>query len=72
LFQTALIQSGYEIADPTDLVNKMFGLMSKNLGVDPNAEVKDIDVPEKPEPKVEEPKEEAKEEEEGEVEEEET
>merc|ERR1712072_1104873 len=34
LFQTALIESGYEIADPAALVNRVYRLMSKELGVD--------------------------------------
>merc|ERR1712228_744505 len=33
LFQTALIQSGYDIADPSALVNRVYRLMSKELGV---------------------------------------
>merc|ERR1719253_1094839 len=37
LFQTALIESGYEIADPSALVNRVYRLMSKELGVDPSA-----------------------------------
>merc|ERR1712054_613577 len=37
LFQTALIESGYEIADPSALVNRVYRLMSKELGVDPDA-----------------------------------
>merc|ERR1719502_86981 len=36
LFQTALIESGYEIADPSALVNRVYRLMSKELGVDPD------------------------------------
>merc|ERR1712014_434294 len=32
LFQTALIESGYEIADPSALVNRVYRLMSKELG----------------------------------------
>merc|ERR1739845_203270 len=35
LFQTALLESGYEIADPSALVNRVYRLMSKELGVDP-------------------------------------
>merc|ERR1711935_1166754 len=34
LFQTALIESGYEIADPSALVARVYRLMSKELGVD--------------------------------------
>merc|ERR1712039_156522 len=33
LFQTALIESGYEIADPSALVSRVYRLMSKELGV---------------------------------------
>merc|ERR1712060_219025 len=46
LFQTALIESGYEIADPSALVNRVYRLMSKELGVDPEAPLKEIEVPE--------------------------
>merc|ERR1711862_757086 len=38
LFQTALLESGYEIADPSALVNRVYRLMSKELGVDPDAQ----------------------------------
>merc|ERR1712151_1235334 len=58
LFQTALIESGYEIADPSALVNRVYRLMSKELGVDPDAPLKEVEVPE------EEEEEEAEEEEE--------
>merc|ERR1719240_1301137 len=46
LFQPALIESGYEIADPSALVNRVYRLMSKELGVDPDAPLKEIEVPE--------------------------
>merc|ERR1712242_79887 len=46
LFQTALIESGYEIADPSALVNRVHRLMSKELGVDPDAPLKEVEVPE--------------------------
>merc|ERR1712176_180152 len=46
LFQTALIESGYEIADPSALVNRVYRLMSKELGVDPDAPLKEVGVPE--------------------------
>merc|ERR1711977_808036 len=49
LFQTALIESGYEIADPTALVTRVYRLMSKELGVDPDAPLKEIEVPEEEE-----------------------
>merc|ERR1712159_920130 len=65
LFQTALIESGYDIADPSALVNRVYRLMSKELGVDPDAPIKEVEVPE------EEEEEEAEEEEEEEEEEDE-
>merc|ERR1712128_221549 len=46
LFQTALIESGYEIADPSALVNRVYRLMSKELGVDPDAPLTEVEVPE--------------------------
>merc|ERR1712207_62957 len=46
LFQTALIESGYEIADPSALVSRVYRLMSKELGVDPDAPLTEIEVPE--------------------------
>merc|ERR1712183_862178 len=46
LFQTALIESGYGIADPSALVNRVYRLMSKELGVDPDAPLKEVEVPE--------------------------
>merc|ERR1712185_871276 len=49
LFQTALIESGYEIADPSALVNRVYRLMSKELGVDPDAPTKEVEVPEEKE-----------------------
>merc|ERR1712084_1982 len=62
LFQTALIESGYEIADASALVTRVYRLMSKELGVDPDAPMKEVEVPE------EEEEEEAEEEEEEEEE----
>merc|ERR1712100_220596 len=46
LFQTALIESGYEIADPSALVKRVYKLMSKELGVDPDAPLSEVEVPE--------------------------
>merc|ERR1712100_194214 len=54
LFQTALIESGYEIADPSALVNRVYRLMSKELGVDPDAPLKEVEVPEDAEEEEEE------------------
>merc|ERR1712127_208822 len=68
LFQTALIESGYEIADPSALVKRVYALMSKELGVDPDAPMKEVEVPEDDE---EEEAEEEEDEEEDEKEEEE-
>merc|ERR1711967_131005 len=53
LFQTALIESGYEIADPSALVSRVYRLMSKELGVDPDAPIKEIEVPEEEEEEAE-------------------
>merc|ERR550539_1543897 len=54
LFQTAIIESGYEIADPSALVNRVYRLMSKELGVDPDAPLKEVEVPEEEEEEAEE------------------
>merc|ERR1712195_391121 len=56
LWQTALIESGYEIADPSALVNRIYRLMSKELGVDPEAPVKEVEAPEEEEEAEEEDK----------------
>merc|ERR1711904_467046 len=42
LFETALVESGYEISDPSDLARRVYRLMSDRLGVDPNEPVKEI------------------------------
>merc|ERR1712186_128834 len=60
LFQTALIESGYEIADPSALVNRVYRLMSKELGVDPDAPLKEVEVPEGEEEEAEDTEEEEK------------
>merc|ERR1712164_124922 len=62
LFQTALIESGYEIADPSALVNREYRLMSKELGVDPDAPIKEVEVPEEEEEAEEEDKDDSDEE----------
>merc|ERR1712178_278526 len=49
LFQTALIESGYEIADPSALVKRVYRLMSKELGVDPDAPIKEVEIPDEEE-----------------------
>merc|ERR1719492_193619 len=62
LFQTALIESGYELADASALVNRVYRLMSKELGVDPDAPLTEVEVPEEEEEAEEEEEEEADEE----------
>merc|ERR1719198_1522592 len=54
LFQTALIESGYDIADPSSLVNRVYRLMSKELGVDPDAPMTEVEIPEEEEEEAEE------------------
>merc|ERR1712178_478419 len=54
LFQTALLESGYEIADASALVSRVYRLMSKELGVDPDAPIKEVEVPEAEEEEAEE------------------
>merc|ERR1719291_910577 len=49
LFQTALIESGYELTDASALVNRVYRLMSKELGVDPDAPLKEVEIPEEEE-----------------------
>merc|ERR1712129_125021 len=46
LFRTALIESGYELSDASALVNRVYRLMSKELGVDPDAPLTEVEVPE--------------------------
>jgi len=61
LFQTALIESGYELADASALVNRVYRLMSKELGVDPDAALTEVEVPEEEEEEAEEEEEEEEE-----------
>merc|ERR1712151_1149002 len=49
LFQAATIESGFEIQDPTFFVSKVYRMMSKDLGVDPDAPIKEVEVPEEEE-----------------------
>merc|ERR1712051_598699 len=58
LFQTALIESGYELSDASALVNRVYRLMSKELGVDPDAPLTEVEVPEEEEEAEEEEEEE--------------
>merc|ERR1712050_382007 len=62
LFQTALIESGYELADASALVDRVYRLMSKELGVDPDAPLTEVEVPEEDEEAEEEEEEEETEE----------
>merc|ERR1719410_2018519 len=64
LFQTALIESGFDIADPSTLVNRVYRLITKELGVDPDAPLKEVEVPEGEEEEAEEEEEEKEDEEE--------
>merc|ERR1712040_11761 len=64
LFQTALIESGYELTDASALVNRVYRLMSKELGVDPDAPLTEVEVPEEEEEAEEEEEEEEEKEEE--------
>ena len=43
---TALVKSGNEIADPSALVCRVYKLMLKELGVDPDASLQEIALPE--------------------------
>merc|ERR1712164_178763 len=70
LFQTALIESGYEIADPSALVKRVYRLMSKELGVDPDAPLKEVEIPDEEEAEEESEGEEKEEESDGDAEEE--
>lgn len=49
LFQAALIESGYDISDPSALVSRVYRLLSKEIGVDPDAPMKEVDLPEEEE-----------------------
>jgi len=46
LFQAALLDSGYDISDPSVFVSRVYRLMSRELGVDPDSPVKEVEVPE--------------------------
>lgn len=46
LFQAALLDSGYEIADASALVARVYKLMSAELGVDPEAPLQELEIPE--------------------------
>jgi len=65
LFQTALLESGYDLSDASSLVKRVYRLMSKELGVDPDAPLTEVEVPEEEEEEEAEEEEGDKEEEEG-------
>lgn len=46
LFQAALLDSGYELSDPSALVSRMYKMMSVSMGVDPDAPVVEVEIPE--------------------------
>ena len=50
LSQTALVESGHEIADRSALVSRVYKLVSKELGVDPDAHLQEIELPEDEDP----------------------
>jgi len=54
LFQTALVEQGYDLADPSHLADRVYALMSKELGVDPNEPLQEVEVPEDEEEEEEE------------------
>merc|ERR1719376_1940277 len=54
LFQTALIEQGYDLSDPSHLADRVYALMSKELGVDPNEPLQEVEVPEDEEEEEEE------------------
>merc|ERR1712061_348852 len=49
LFQAATMESGFDIMDPTFFVSKVYRMMSKDLGVDPDAPITEVEVPEEEE-----------------------
>jgi len=64
LFQVALVEQGYDLSDPSALAERVYSLMSKELGVDPDAPLAEVEVPEDEEEEEEEEEKEEKEEEE--------
>lgn len=55
----AMLESGYEIKDPSSLVKSLYSHMAKDLGVDPNAPLMDVELPEETEAEETEAEEEA-------------
>lgn len=44
LFQAAMLASGFDIENPADLSNTIYEYTSRSVGIDPNAEIKDVNV----------------------------
>jgi len=44
LFHSSMIAAGYEVEAPTTIASAVYRLLSKELGVDPDAPVEDVDV----------------------------
>merc|ERR1711860_473778 len=63
LFQVALVEQGYDLSDPSALAERVYALMSKELGVDPNAPLSEVEVPEDEEEEEEEEEKDEKDEE---------
>lgn len=70
LFQTAMVESGYDISDPSDLAKRVYRLMSQQLGVDPDEGIREIELPEDEEEEEEEAEDDKKDDKEEDVEEE--
>jgi heat shock protein beta len=56
LFQVALVEQGYDLTDPSGLAERVYALMSKELGVDPDAPLTEVEVPDDDEEEEEEEK----------------
>lgn len=48
LYDTALLESGFSLGDPTKYAERIYDTVRTNLGIDPNAEVEEEE--ETPEP----------------------
>lgn len=54
LFQVALVEQGYDLSDPSALATRVYSLMSKELGVDPDAPLTEVEIPDDEEEEEEE------------------
>merc|ERR1711972_819912 len=61
LFQTAMVEGGYQMADPSTYVRNVYRMMSKDLGVDPDAPIQEVEIPEEEEEQEDEDKDEEEE-----------